>query len=981
MDVEAAKAFLHADTNEPPSSLSGLAAGDSLTNLAPQTASALSDMIPPEPNLSGVQSPTDIMAGRDAAYQARNAIPGIPLDTKTGVSSWERFVLSFAREKKNQVAYLQKNYGEDNVRLDSSGDMIVRAVDSDTGKPKDIKVKGDDISLKDFIDLAGSMPEIAAGILSAKAGRGIQWKGLGAAKGMLGLQRDIAAVAAGAETAGAAKDVAAGLAMKGSEDVGDVLKERGKAAIGDVLIGEATMGAGRFLKFMGSPLAGSRGPVQFDAIGARQYFKDKYGIDVPLSIGESTGSPLVSRTEAFMEKMPGGGTPFTVLKGEQETKLRQLQSIMMGKAPSSDEEVGRQLIDKINQTLTPVKASVEAGKETLAKTGTQGIEDMVTGLTMPERQLLKSDTGAAVRDAVIEKRDLAKAEADRLYDIVRNTPGGTGKTFDTTDLSKQASDILKSLPRKGNVPLSDFAPPDVINRLETLVNLKRTKLSLSELQQMRRDTIEAIGTSEGAPGRGAHYLGQISDALTQTIEKGAASMPGGQLKTALEAANLHYKEQVVPFNRLGITEMFKKPDEAGAISNSEIISRLFGGGKAVQNYDLLKETLTPGSVEFTKVKRAIADNLLERSRYPGGDLIDPDSFINNLSQFRRDYKEIADDVFGTKATQMMKMAKTMSIGGMTPSERESAGIGGTPKISSTEFASLLSDPNPTAGKLRNLIAAESKRDDLYKNQLMGAVAKGELPGKSLNPEDFVNRFLGKASPSDVKEVMDLVGRPTTTSTGATITPPLLDDVRAKVVEKVFRDAGRSATPGDIGKLMSGDPTRIMTGTSLFKQIGEPGMKEKLQDILGPSTYEDLKQYINILSSGEAKERQFQAAGGLAAGMQIAELTRNGPLKYMYSAGKDWVVAQLMTRQPLRNWLSSVPSSADPGAISLLLSSPPFIKAVTDEFGKGTGADAFIFQIKQSVDKWVRMDAPKQQQAAPQPDFDRNQQMMRDFLHR
>jgi len=964
MDLDLAKSFLRSDTNAP-SSLAPVGAGEPIPDisLTPQTNAALAATMP----ASGTDA--ELLRSMDAEYKAKNEIPGVPLDVESGASPWERFNLSFKREKANQISYLQKRYGEDSVREDTSGGLIVRVMDSDTGKPKDLLVDENRMSLKDLIDLSGSVPEVAGGIVATLKGRKLP--GLANLNKFLSLQRDVAATAIGSETAGAVKDVAENVIEQGKPKFGEVLKERAGMALADVAVGEATMGLGRIFKFAQSPFAGSRGEVQFDAIAAQKYFKDKYGVEVPLSIGESTGSPLVSRTEAFMEKLPGGGTPFKELKGQQEEQLRKLQMIMMGKAPPTDEEVGKALISKIEDTIKPAQKAVQVGRQAVQESGTAEIEGIVTGLTLPERQLLKSATGQEVRDAVIAKRDVAKAEADRLYDAVRAMPGGTGKTFDTFDLSKEATDILKAIPRKGNVTLEAFAPPDVVNRLKTLIDLKGNKLSLSELQQMRRDTIEAIGNTEGVPGRGAHYLGQISDALTKAIEDGTKAMPGGGLKTALDAANSHYKNEVVPFNRVGITELFRRPDEAGAISNSEIISRLFGGGKAVENYQLMKETLTPASPQFTKVKRAIADNLLERSRMAGGDLIDPESFINNLTSFKRDYKEIADDIFGPQFTKMIRSAKTMSLIDLSSAEKEALGMGGTisgSKISGDEFKALLADPNPTAGKLRALIKAEGVKDTLYKNDLMRAVAKGELPDKTINPSDFVNRFLDSASPDDVKQVMGLVG-----------TGPLLDDVRAKLVEQLFRKAGRSATSGDIGKLMSGDPTRIMSATSLFKQIEDPEVLKKIEAVLGPDVTKDVRQYIKILNAGENKEASFKAAGGLAAGMQIAALTRSGPLKYMYAAGKDWLVASLMTRQPLRAWLSSVPNASDPGFVSLLLSSPPFLEAVTKEFPKGNAAEAFISSIKSSVDRWIHDEAVMK--PAPQSDFEKRQQLMKEFLHK
>src|SRR6185436_2836336 len=112
------------------------------------------------------------------------------------------------------------------------------------------------------------------------------------------------------------------------------------------------------------------------------------------------------------------------------------------------EAVAAKLIEAIEGQVRPAEAAVQGAREALQKTATEGLEGMVTQLTLPERQLLKSETGQAVRNAVIAKRDTAKAEADTLYVIVRNSPGGTGKTFETLDLANDARRILQSIPRK-----------------------------------------------------------------------------------------------------------------------------------------------------------------------------------------------------------------------------------------------------------------------------------------------------------------------------------------------------------------------------------------------------------------------------------------------------------------------------------------------------------------------------------------------------
>lgn len=1038
MDEQAAKDFLLADV--PGSTLTNTPAPTNLTQTAPLTSRVVE-----QARVAAAPILTSAIARADQEKQQfiqRNTQDGVPLDVDSGASGWERFVLGFRREQENQIAFLNKKY-PDTVRLSDDGGLIVRVVDSKTQKPKDILVDERNMSAMDFIDLAGAVPEIAGGIIALRKGQ--TSKSLEGLKGGAGVARDILTTALGAETAGAAKDVAVGLIDKGSADLGQIAKDRTGMAVLDVAIGGISFPVAKFFSMMQNPLAGARKQVQFDAIGAQKYFKDKYGVDVPLSIGESTGSPLVSRTEAFMEKLPGGGTPFTALKDKQESALRKLQSTMMGQVPEPDEVVGQRLFDALKTKIAPLDEAVTGAKASLQKTGAAEIEGMVSGATMPERQLYKSVTGKEIRQAVVAKRDAVKAESDRLYSIVKEAPGGEGKMFSADGLQQDFAAILKKLPspqstateaspilgpkgetllrtETGEKLLREFVPPNVLTRLQSVAGLKDAKFSLSDLQQMRREVYDDIAKGEGVPGLGTHYLADIGKSLTKAIDDGIEALPttkelpplpskkdklvtiqrkdgsiyyAGQgakswgpnsptihrevegswstgflnegekiigdapavdLKEALKAANEHYKKEVIPFNRTGITEMFRAADEAGGLADSQIVSRLFGGDRAIENFKLLRETLGNKSPDFVKAKRAIADNLLEKSRLPGEEIFDANSLITNLAEFQRKYREISDDVFGKDLSRMFRTAKAISAGG------DDILSGKT--ISADDLKSLMADKTPTAAKLSDLVRAEQARTEAFKTRTLKDAAQGKI-GQDFKASEFVNRFVETSDPKDVAKVLGLIKD----------RPALLEDVRAKTIERLFRDASRRATAGDISQLMSGDPTRIMSGTSLFKQIEDKTVRQKIETVLGPEIWQDLQEYIKLEAAGEAKEASFAAAGGLAAGMQIANLTRRGPLQYLTESTKNWVVANVLTRQPLRSWLTSVPSS-EPGMASMLLSSPPFIEAVVEEFGEGTGAEAFIRQIKGSIDRWVTGQAARETQPVPPQD---RQQGLENFL--
>lgn len=981
MDQEQAKKFL--GISSPDAGTNAPAATTPLTTAAIAEASSLN----PTAQLNAALGEMERRSNEQ--FQAENAESGVPLDTESGASSWERLMLSFRRGRENEVGRLQSQYGKDNVRLSSDGGLIVRVVDSDTGKPKDVLVDEQGMSAKDFIDVLGVAPEIAGGIYAMKKGQVAPW--MKNFKGIRGVVRDSATSAVGAEAAGLAKDLPINLIDRGELDLGKTASERGKMAAVDLGVGMAVFPVAKFMRLMRNPLAPGRGRVQLDAIDAQNYFKDKYGVEVPLTIGESTGSPFASRTEVFLEKMPGASTPFSKLKGEQETALRKLQSMMMGTVPETDEAVGAKLIAELQKKMAPLEEGVASARAGLAQSAKEQIEAMVSGLTVPERQLYKTQVGKEIRAGVVARRDAVKAEADKLYGAAKSLPGGTGKEFSGEGLQADLKRILDNLPaaesttqvptgilgptgkpilrtETGKEILKEFVPPNILTRLRSIVGLEDAKFSLSDLQQMRREVYDDIAKGEGVPGIGTHYLADIGKSLTKAIDDGVSALPSGELKTALQAANTHYKEKVIPFNRLGITEMFRNADEAGHLADDQIVSRIFGGERAVENFRLMKETLGDKSPEFLKLKRSIADNIIESSRLPGDEIIDAGSFMKTLNTLRVNHREIADEVFGDKINRLFQEAKFLDFAkGRTPLIGvHEAEIPKHTNISADDLKNLLAEKSPTAGKLLELVKAESARTDAYKIKMLREIGEGKLSGE-LNPEEFVNRFFEGATSSQLGKVMGMIKD----------NPELTSNLRTKVIERLFRDAARKATPQDISQLMAGDPTRIVSGTSVFKQIESPAFRRKMESVLGKEVYNDLEQYIKLEAATEAKETSFKSAGGIAAGMQVASLVRKGPLQYLTGATKDFVVANLLTRQPLRGWLTSVPAT-EPGAIYMLLSNPTFLQAVTEEFGEGTSAETFVNALKQSVDRWTTEDANRKTPQAPAAQ-DESREKMRKFL--
>lgn len=916
------------------------------------------------PNVAPMPRPPGILGNltpkkAEEQFIQENAAPGIPLDIESGVSPWEKLMLDFRSNKENQIKYLEGKYGPNTVRMSSDGELIVRVPDQENeGKIKDLLVRPHQMKATDFIDLLAAVPEIALSIYAMRKGESLPW--IGKKKGALGLAREAAGGAIGSEAAGAAKDIAANLYDVGSPELGQVASERASRLPGMTALGVVGGSVPRLWQWAKNPLQGQRGPLQFDAIAAQKYFKDRYGIDVPMTVGQSTGAPLFGRSEVFIEKMPGGSGPVRQLAKEQESALRRLQEVMMGSSLPTEEELGSRAIGELQPALQRVVQTAETAKQGLSTAAQDAIENKVSSLTAPSRELYHTQTGQAIRGAVVAKRDVAKAEADRLFGIVESLPGGTGKVFDASELQSEFRQILKDLPApeqmvqkptglfdalgkpitvttKKTETLREFVPPNVLQRLESVVGLKNAKFSLSDLQQMRREVYDDIAKGEGVPGLGTHYLADVGKALTRAIDSGISALPTSDLKLALQAANKHYKEQVIPFNRIGLTELFRNPDELGYVSDSEVVSRLFGGGKATQNWNLVKETIGNASPEFARLKRSVADNILESSRMPGEETIDAKSLIQNLYNFRKNFREISDDVFNKEELELFRQARFLKYAQGD-------------KLNEDELRRLMASGNPTAAKLRNLIVAEKNRDEIYKNQIFKSIGDGTFNEQTLKPSEFLNRMIDNKGVgiSEVQDVMNAIQR---------TNPTLVEDIRRKVYEKIFRDAARSATAGDVNLIMAGNPSHIISGTRIAESLKDKDLREKLKTVLGADGYKDLDQFVKLSAATEMPEQSFRSAGGLAAGTQVAKaeriLEQGGILAYVGNVGRSFLFSYMLSNPGTRKWLTNVPS--DPNAVTAflhtLVSSPAFLEAVSKEFPKAPGMQ-FIHNLKIGMDRSV-----------------------------
>lgn len=853
------------------------------------------------------------------SFEERNVSPGTPLDTETGLTTWERLQLARRSAERDQFAYLKNKYG-DKIRKSDTGEWIVRVPDEATGGEKDIVANPHKISLGDMGALMGHAPEIAAWVAGEKGLRAIP--ALGKMKGLGGLMRDVVGGAVGAETFGAAQDIETrAIEDRAPLDLGEILGRRAGGLVADVAIGTPLAGIARFFNWIRSPFSSLSTDIQFDAVAAQRAFQQEHGVLVPLHLGEISGNPDIIRRAKFLGKVPGGAEAMAGYEQRQQGALQKLQDIIVGTDTADDVQVGKQVIGAMETKMKPLVEGEATARTGVLKSGEAQLEAAVAGATLPQRQMTATYVGDTIRNRLFELRDTAKANVDALYQNFRNIDqlmvrmGGQPAVFQADDLVKAAKKIVADLPPQFKQtaagtqmagPSTAFVPEtSVLRRLNELISAEGGLYRFSDLQQMRSEVFDDMAKSEAVPGLGKRYLSQIADAITTAMEKGIDKLQNPALKNALQTANEAYKKELVPFNKTGISEIFANEFEKGYIGPSRLAESFTSGAGATDKFNQIKQFLGEDSLEFNMLKRHIADSVLQQGQMLGSETIDAKTFLRNLSNFVNDKPEIAAEVFGKKQAQLVDTAKTMILA----AEND--------KLPLAEVEKLIASGKADTTALQRLMRSQKVLDEKTSNSILDAIKRKTVTGLDVSAEDIVNRWIPKASTDELQQFMSML----------TDRPALVDDIRSLYAQKAFAKSAE-------------------TGKSVTEAITKAYGDEKGKLILGDKLMEDLQKYGALQKAIGFASKGSEMAGGQAGGYRGDKFFTE-PLVQLPKAFREWITAKIITSDKLRNWaLAGKPG--EPGNLMLTLTSPPFIEAVADTFGTGTVGQNFMQTLHQGL---------------------------------
>lgn len=862
--------------------------------------------------------------GEDFATKL-GARPGVPFDINEGIPFLMRTRMEARRDPGDQEKFLQEQYGAENVRRGPSGNLIVTM--QDNGKPRDVLVNPLGVDFGDLSMVAAQAPEIVTPIALA-----ILTRGGSMAPGVWNAVKTLVGTVAASEGAGLIKDKAVS-----DRPLSELAAERSTSAAIGLGLGAGAGFLSKIATKLTSPFS-QVGELQFDARRAQQFFKENYGVELPLTPAESTGSAFLQRSEALMLQKPGFSAPIRELIRERNEKISEIQKIALGGAVPDAEEAGQAAINAIGAKAAPARFEVERATEALRKTGTQELESGLTSATGVAQTVNKTQLGNKIREAAFKQREKFRAQSDTLYNEVFSDPRTAQKNIQGDVLAKESKAIIDKLPSKENTvssvgydtygspvetlakkseSLKEFVPDGVISKLNALSSLRGQQFRLDELMQMRREVANEIAAGEAIPGAQTRYLSQIQDMLTNRIKSGLEEIDPALL-SKWEVANEAYAKGVQRFKRAGISELFRNPEQAGFIGDTEIVARATSGRRAQDIYTAYKDFLGAGSPEMQQFRRAIADDVLSKS--PLSETVDAAGFVRRIDELAKDAPDVLKEVFGNDAAKLRDVAQILRTADGNIPERE--------------LLEAMRSNTLTSTKLQDMLSAQAKKDQLYKNSLLKSVEDGTFKAERIKPTEFVEKVAFKAEPKDVREVTALLSDQ----------PETLEDIRRLTFQKVLDRSTTTSAQGD----------SVIDASRLERIINDENNAKRLQSILGSETFNLLKQMRNFLAPGQLRDEAFSAAGGLSAGTQIAGMIEKGEFKYLSRAAKNFVISSIYTSPTLRSYFANTVVSPQGSAniVNYAIASTPFARAVLDTYGEEKGRQVMA-ELKGSLDRFAQ----------------------------
>jgi hypothetical protein len=892
----------------------------------------------------------------------------VPLDTTTGAPWSARLKASFYDDPEKQKQAIQGSFHGSQVDVVEGNQFIIRNVqDPSTGTIKDMLFDEQQMSGKDFIDMAATVPQIAASIIALRKGNPASKM----AAGKMKLLAESALGAGAAAGAGVATDMAAEMAA-GRAPTPEILKSRGMGMVADTALG---FGMGKaFEKLVLDPMNWAGRPrthIQEKIPNRLAQLENETGLKWRMTYAERTGNPIVGRGQVIVGKTPSGRSRIQAEIDQSNADELALQNWFLGEGPMPDKgKTGLQAVETLRQYSDAADWAVTMQKQREAGLRAELLDDAVAnqqtmardGIRQLSQTLDEAVTPAArgavemhVGDGLLNWSKSAwatvKPKQREFYDAVEN-PG-----IPIGPLNKQLDEVQKKLVKatvvrdEGGKLVDEagdlFNPvlstttgrevvpelvPEGFKKLISGISKLDEVTPLSELRALRTQINDAVSQTDIFPGTTTKMLKDFSHSITEAIEKASDTMDPATA-SALKKANQFYRESHEKFEPVGIREMLKDPAQTKV-----------GGSKFVQQaisdpdqYFRLKKFLTeplldpdgnivvPANIEGYNLLRGSAMAEIERQSMHGGSgkLIDVNKFLSGIESLNKASTTMAEDIMGGKQNRIMKLLY---------SQRDIEGVDLTKsKIDGDDLKKFLADPNPSIKEFDRLVALEKQRDELFKNNILKGFLKGDPEATAkFDPAEFVDRWLDLSkNDKDVPQVLALLSD----------NPEKLADVRRLTINKLFNDVSEKWSASTVVKgVDAGGDTgvRLLNDDRLAQLVLQEPQRQNLKTLLGADTFGTLEQFLALKAAKwDTLNAAASAVGGMKSGSLFSSIFTH-PIKELPQHIQYYLASRIITSPALKIIFKPGRDIDPEAAFQAWIVSAPMVQDVMKSFGVNTG---------------------------------------------
>lgn len=900
----------------------------------------------------------------------RFAREGVPLDVSTGVGFMKRAGLSFQPTDADKLASLRDSYKGATVEQADNNFIIRNVLDQSTGQVKDLLVDEQGMDVNDVADLANVVPELAAELLV--------FKGLGIAKRTANMGRVMrtlseAGVAGGAsQTMAALNDSLARFSVGTPVEVGEIAGRRATDALSGAALG-ASLGA------VPEALAGTRdvakgrvtgtlapGPQEREGIRALNAIEREQGVVIQPTLGQMAQDPNVMRLEEFMSRIPFFGRPFRAALEAQDEAVRTLQRQLVGDAGVTPlNELGTEVADTVRASVRQPQASRQMAEMSIANRAADEVESAIVKMAPSAVRVATEPVVDVVKYTARARQDEFREKSAELFDAVGNP------SIPTRHLDAYLKDVEASLPRskvevrpdatleeiasefEGEVeaflldaagrpmvtttgqPINRDLVPSSLTKLLRGLRKLGDEVPLDQLRTVRNTVDNAIREGRGLEDLSVKQLKDVSNALTRTVEAGAAELPDKAVGEALKRANKFYRENIEQFEVPVVARLLKRrPDQPGYVGAFSLMDELRGNAdtfRAVEGFlkGSIKESGKAlgqtGEKSFNLLRRSILEDVYRRaSTSPGaGRYIDAKAFEADLASFKPEIRATllgADERTITRNLDLLKQLKE-----------------GFEDVPVEDLNAFLKYPANSVQDLSRLATARQKERALFDNEVVKKLFKGEpvdIFDSSTRADQAVDWLLHAKNESDVTQFMALLGD----------NPEVVTRLRANTVADFFQEVAQKSRHTDAALR---DSTHLVNPSRLIDAVRDPEKARRLRLIVGDENYRVIDNFATAQTL--LGKKAGQTLPGTSAAMSIltdvTRLLRNVP-----DTAKFVIYSRFFTNRTLQRMIreGSLDPATDVRALTrVLVGSPPVLEALGEEYGK-PGAQLVIDSIKSTL---------------------------------